>query len=176
LEAASPPTLEPQPQQVEAAHLTAEFLTRFHYKPVPLNDALSAKIMDRFIKSLDPDRLIFLKSDVDGFMADKSKIDDAIKQENLSIPFSIFNIYEKRITDRMTYARSLLSTKFDFSEQETYPLMRDKAPWPATDEESKDLWRKRVKNDWLRLKLAGKDDASIRETLEKRYQNSLERI
>jgi carboxyl-terminal processing protease len=143
---------------------------------VPLNDALSAKIMDRFIKSLDPDRLIFLKSDVDGFMADKSKIDDAIKQENLSIPFSIFNIYEKRITDRMTYARSLLSTKFDFSEQETYPLMRDKAPWPATDEESKDLWRKRVKNDWLRLKLAGKDDASIRETLEKRYQNSLERI
>ncbi len=176
LEAASPPALEPQPQQVEAAHLTAEFLTRFHYKPVPLNDALSAKIMDRFIKSLDPDRLIFLKSDVDGFMADKSKIDDAIKQENLSIPFSIFNIYEKRITDRMTYARSLLSTKFDFSEQETYPLMRDKAPWPATDEESKDLWRKRVKNDWLRLKLAGKDDASIRETLEKRYQNSLERI
>ncbi|MBA8820246.1 tail-specific protease [Ochrobactrum sp. P6BS-III] len=176
LEAASPPALEPQPQQVEAAHLTAEFLTRFHYKPVPLNDALSAKIMDRFIKSLDPDRLIFLKSDVDGFMADKAKIDDAIKQENLSIPFSIFNIYEKRITDRMTYARSLLSTKFDFTEQETYPLMRDKAPWPATDEESKDLWRKRVKNDWLRLKLAGKDDASIRETLEKRYQNSLERI
>ncbi|MBA8839951.1 carboxy terminal-processing peptidase [Ochrobactrum sp. RH2CCR150] len=175
-EAGSPPALEPQPQQVEAAHLTAEFLTRFHYKPVPLNDALSTKIMDRFIKSLDPDRLIFLKSDVDGFMADKSKIDDAIKQENLSIPFSIFNLYEKRITDRMTYARSLLNTKFDFSEQETYPLMRDKAPWPATDEESKDLWRKRVKNDWLRLKLAGKDDVSIRDTLEKRYQNSLERI
>lgn len=175
-EAGPPPALEPLPQQVQAARLTAEFLTRFHYKPVPLDDALSTKIMDRFIKSLDPDRLIFLKSDVDGFMANKAKIDDAIKQENLSIPFSIFNIYEKRITDRMTYARSLLNTKFDFSEQESYPLMRDKAPWPATDEESKDLWRKRVKNDWLRLKLAGKDDASIRDTLEKRYQNSLERI
>ncbi|WHS29544.1 carboxy terminal-processing peptidase [Brucella sp. NM4] len=175
-EAGTPPDLKPLPQQVQAARLTSEFLSRFHYKPVPLNDALSAKIMDRFIKSLDPDRLIFLKSDIDGFMADKTKIDDAIKQENLSIPFSIFNVYEKRITDRMAYARSLLNTKFDFNEQESYPLMRDKAPWPATDEESKDLWRKRVKNDWLRLKLAGKDDASIRETLEKRYQNSLERI
>ncbi|MEJ5902055.1 carboxy terminal-processing peptidase [Ochrobactrum teleogrylli] len=175
-EAGTPPDLKPLPQQVQAARLTSEFLSRFHYKPVPLNDALSAKIMDRFIKSLDPDRLIFLKSDIDGFMADKTKIDDAIKQENLSIPFSIFNVYEKRITDRMAYARSLLNTKFDFNEQESYPLMRDKAPWPATDEESRDLWRKRVKNDWLRLKLAGKDDASIRETLEKRYQNSLERI
>lgn len=175
-EAGTPPDLKPLPQQVQAARLTSEFLSRFHYKPVPLDDALSAKIMDRFIKSLDPDRLIFLKSDIDGFMADKTKIDDAIKQENLSIPFSIFNVYEKRITDRMAYARSLLNTKFDFNEQESYPLMRDKASWPATDEESKDLWRKRVKNDWLRLKLAGKDDASIRETLEKRYQNSLERI
>jgi hypothetical protein len=34
-------------------------------------------------------------------------------------------------------------------------------------------WRKRVKNDWLRLKLAGKDDKSIRETLAKRYELAL---
>jgi carboxyl-terminal processing protease len=36
-----------------------------------------------------------------------------------------------------------------------------------------ELWRKRVKNDWLRLKLAGKDDKSIVETLDKRYDISL---
>ncbi len=35
------------------------------------------------------------------------------------------------------------------------------------------MWRKRVKNDWLRLKLAGKDDKSIVETLGKRYDSSL---
>jgi carboxyl-terminal processing protease len=39
------------------------------------------------------------------------------------------------------------------------------------DAEVRDLWRKRVKNDWLRLKLAGKDDKAIRETLDKRYEN-----
>ena len=38
-----------------------------------------------------------------------------------------------------------------------------------------ELWRLRVKNDWLRLKLAGKDDKLIRETLEKRYDNYLAR-
>ena len=36
----------------------------------------------------------------------------------------------------------------------------------------RELWRKRVKNDWLRLKLAGKDDKSIVEMLDKRYLNS----
>ena len=40
----------------------------------------------------------------------------------------------------------------------------------------RDLWRKRIKNDWLRLKLAGKDDKSIGDTLDKRYNNYLTRI
>ncbi|WP_168879092.1 carboxy terminal-processing peptidase [Rhizobium sp. P28RR-XV] len=175
LEAGSPPILTPLPQQAQAAHLSAEFLTRFHYRPVPLDDALSAKVMNRFIKSLDPDRIIFSQADIDKFMAGSTKIDDAINQEDLNIPFSIFNVYEQRVVDRMSYARSLLKQKFDFSVQEDYPLVRDKQPWPQSEAESNDLWRKRVKNDWLRLKLAGKDDAAIRDTLDKRYENSLER-
>jgi carboxyl-terminal processing protease len=40
----------------------------------------------------------------------------------------------------------------------------------------RDLWRKRVKNDWLRLKLAGKDEKAIRETLDKRYENYQNRL
>ena len=175
LEAGAPPVLTPLPQQAQAAHLTAQFLARFHYKPVPLDDVLSARIMNRFIKSLDPDRVIFLQSDIDKFMAGSTKIDDAINQEDLNIPFSIFNIYDRRVVERMSYARSLLNQKIDFSVQEDYPLVRDKEPWPQSEAESNDLWRKRVKNDWLRLKLAGKDDAAIRDTLDKRYENSLER-
>lgn len=174
-EAGSPPDLKPLPQQVQAARLTSEFLTRFHYKPVPLDDVLSAKILNRYIDSLDPDRLIFLQSDIDSFKTSSKEIDDAIKQEDLSIPFAIFNIYGQRIVERMTYALSLLNQKFDFTVQEGYPLDRDKAVWPQSEAERDDLWRKRVKNDWLRLKLAGKDDATIRETLSKRYENSLAR-
>lgn len=161
---------------MQAAQLTSEFLTRFHYKPVPLDDKLSAVVMDRFIDSLDPERLIFLQSDIDSFMTSSKKIDDAIQKQDLSIPFAIFNIYQERITDRITYARNLLKDNFDFTVEESYPLARDKGPWPKTSAERDDLWRKRVKNDWLRLKLAGKNDVDIRETLGKRYDNSLARV
>lgn len=171
----SPPALAPVEQQAQAAHLSAQLFARYSYKPVPLDDALSSKIMDQFVKSLDPDRVLFLQADIDGFMADSTKIDDAISQEDLQIPFSIFNVYEQRVTDRMTYARALLKQDFDFNVREDYSLLREKAPWPQSEEESNDLWRKRVKGDWLRLKLAGKTDAVIRDTLDKRYQNSLER-
>ncbi|MDL2405774.1 carboxy terminal-processing peptidase [Rhizobium calliandrae] len=175
LETGTPTVLTPLPQQGQAAHLSAQFLARLHYKPVPLDDALSARIMNQFIKSLDPDRVLFLQTDIDKFTAINTKIDDAINREDLQIPFSIFNVYVKRVVDRMNYARDLLKQSFDFSVQEDYPLVRDKEPWPQSEAESNDLWRKRVKNDWLRLKLAGKDDAGIRDTLDKRYENSLER-
>ncbi|MBP1860360.1 carboxy terminal-processing peptidase [Rhizobium herbae] len=175
LEVGSPPVLAPLRQQAQAARLSAQFLTRFGYKPVPLDDALSAKIMTRFIKSLDPDRVLFLQADIDKFMTNSTKIDDAIKREDLRIPFSIFNVYEQRVVGRMKYARNLLKQNFDFSVRESYSLLRDEAPWPQSEGESDDLWRKRVKGDWLRLKLAGKTDAVIRDTLDRRYQNSLER-
>ncbi|MDP9811361.1 carboxyl-terminal processing protease [Rhizobium tibeticum] len=131
--------------------------------------------MNRFIKSLDPDRVFFLQADIDRFMSDRSEIDDAIEREDLKIPFAIFNVYEKRVVDRMNYARDLLKQDFDFGAQEDYSVLRDKAPWPQSESESNELWRKRAKSDWLRLKLGGKTDAAVRQTLDKRYANALER-
>ncbi|MBY5664328.1 carboxy terminal-processing peptidase [Rhizobium leguminosarum] len=174
-EVASPPALAPLKRQAQAAELSAQFLSRYSYKPVPLDDALSARIMDGFIKSLDPDRMLFLQADIDGFMSDRSEIDDAIEERDLKIPFAIFKAYQQRVVDRMDYARNLLKQDFDFSAQEDYSVLRDKAPWPQSEAESNELWRKRVKSDWLRLKLGGQNDAAIRETLDKRYENTLER-
>lgn len=176
LEAGSAPVLSPKEQQAQAALLSAQFLTRHVYKPVPLDDTLSVMIMDRFIKSLDPDRSLFLQADIDTFMANKTMIDDAIGNEDLKIPFSIFNVYSQRIIDRMTHARNLLTQGFDFSSQENYSLPDDNTGWPQSATEVDELWRKRVKADWLRLKLAGRADAEIRNTLDKRYKNILERV
>ncbi len=175
-EVAAPPVLAPLKPQGQAAQLSTQLLTRFSYRPAPLDDALSARIMDQFVKSLDPDRMLFLQADIDSFMADRSEIDDAIEKANLKIPFTIFNTYERRVVDRMSYARSLLKQGFDFSTQENYSVLRDKQPWPQSAAESDELWRKRVKSDWLLLKLAGKSDAAIRDTLDKRYANALERV
>ncbi len=173
---ASPPTLEPSQIQAQAANLSAQFLGRYAYKTVPLDDVLSGHIMTKFIKSLDPDRMLFMQSDIDRFMADSTKIDDAILNEDLEIPFSIFNSYTRRVVDRMTFARSELKQDFDFTVREDYPISRDDAPWAQSEKQSDELWRKRVKSDWLRLKLAGQADAAIRETLDKRYKNIMDRV
>jgi carboxyl-terminal processing protease len=170
------PDLAPVERQAQAAHLSAQFLSRYAYRPVPLDDALSVSIMNQFIKSLDPERTLFTKADIDGFMADSKNVDDAILGEDLTIPFSMFAAYSQRVVDRMTYAQALLKQDFDFTVQEDFPILREDAPWAASDEERQELWRKSVKNDWLRLKLAGQTDEAIRKTLGKRYQNILDRV
>jgi len=170
------PQLKPLVAQTQAALWASRVLARYHYKATPLDDALSEKIFDRYFKSLDSEKLYFVQSDIDQFAPMRSKLDDAINNENLTLPFAVYNLYTQRFGERMAYARTLLKGKFDFTSDETVQLDREKAEWPRTDDEVKDLWRKRVKNDWLRLKLAGKDDKAIRETLDKRYENYVTRI
>ena len=171
-----PASLKPLPAHAQAALLSAKYLSQVHYKPTPLDDAMSAKIFDRYFKSLDGEKLFFLQADIDQFEGVRNKFDDAIKNESVTLPFIIYNAYQQRFAERIAFARELLKGKLDFTVDERYQIDREKAEWPKSDEEARDLWRKRVKNDFLRLKLAGKEDKAIRETLDKRYENYEARV
>ncbi|KGI78830.1 carboxy terminal-processing peptidase [Oleiagrimonas soli] len=169
-------TLKPTTAETQAAALSARFLTRFQYDAKPLDDAMSEKIFDAYLKDLDGDKLYFTQADIQRFSSLRDGMDDAIWNQDLSGPFAMFNLYVQRATQRLDYARSLLKKGFDFSKKESYDFDRDKASWAPNEQALNDLWRKRVKNDWLRLKLAGKDDADIRKTLDKRYKNYIDRL
>ena len=170
------PALKPEQKQTQAAFLATEVLTRFHYKALPLDDAMSEKIFNLYLKSLDSEKLFFTQSDIDQLIVFHDKLDNAINEENLNAPFVIFNRYMQRASERLTYSRRLLKEGFDFKQKENYRYEREKAAWAKSENEMRELWHKRVKNDWLRLKLAGKDDKSIVTTLDNRYEHWLKRI
>src|ERR1035437_5499897 len=171
-----PPELKPDQQEARAAHMAAELLSRYHHKAMPLDDALSGKIFDQYLKSLDPQKLFFVQADVDYLSGDRNKLGEALLKEDLGAAFAIFNLYEHRAAERFAYARTLLKKGFDFQKIESYQYAREKQVWPQTESDMRELWRKRVKNDWLRLKLADKDDKDIAETCDKRYDSFLKRI
>jgi carboxyl-terminal processing protease len=173
---APPPVLQPLPQETQAAYLSAEVLSHYHYKTMPLDNAMSEKIFDRYLKSLDGEKLFFTQADIDRIQPYKLKMSDAVAKGELAAPFAIYNLYEQRANERLNYAESLLAKGFDFTAKEGYQYNRSKATWAKSDDEIRDLWRKRVKNDYLRLKMAGKDDKSIVATLTKRYDNYIARI
>lgn len=168
--------LKPTAAEAQASQLSARFLTRFHYQAQPLDDAMSAKIYKAYLDSLDGEKVLFTQEDLAKFEPLKTQFDDAIWNQDLTGPFSMFNFYITRSVDRMNFARGLLKKGFDFSGNETYNFDRKKASPPKNQAELDDIWRKRTMNDWLRLKLAGKSDDDIRKTLDKRYANYITRI
>ena len=166
----------PDAQEAKAAHMAAELLSRYHYKATPVDEALSSKIFDQYLKALDSEKLFFVQADIDQLSEARTKLGSDMLNDDLARPFAMFNLYVKRATERFAYARGLLKTGFKFDSAETFQFVRSKQEWPKTEAEAQDLWRKRVKNDWLRLKLAGKDEKSIVEVLGKRYDTSIKRI
>ncbi|MEN9866202.1 MAG: hypothetical protein RL748_1792, partial [Pseudomonadota bacterium] len=61
------PQLKPLPEHSEAAIFSAEILSSGHYRTLPLDDAMSIKIFDRYFKSLDSEKILFTQADIDQF-------------------------------------------------------------------------------------------------------------
>ncbi|KOR29826.1 peptidase S41 [Achromatium sp. WMS2] len=163
-------------QMAKIAMIVTGIVERYHYKKVPLNNALSAKVLARYLDMLDPNRSFFLQSDINSFAVYKNSLDDFLHKGKIQPAFTMFNVYRERVQERVSYALSLLKSDFDFTKNETYVFDRSKEPWLTSTKEMNENWRKRVKNDFLSLRLADKKDSDIRDTLIKRYQGLERRI
>src|SRR5690606_37781989 len=171
-------SLKPDRNQVIASLNVVELLRRHHYNQPPLDDARSAKIYDSYLKMLDPSRSYFMASDIAEFEPWRLKFDDFLKEGQLEPGFTIYTRHLQRLIERVEYALGLVQDidKLDFTLDEELELDRETASWPRDRAELDDLWRKRVKDEVLRLKIAGKEPEAIRELLTKRYQNQLTRL
>ena len=168
--------LSPNMEQRYASNIATRFLTNYHYKRTRLDDDLSSQIFDSYLELLDPNRIYFLAGDVDVFERYRHGMDDALRHSDLQSAYEIFNVYVERVRQRAAFARERAGQPFDFTVDEYYQYDRTEAPWAASTEELDELWRKRVKNDYLRLRLTDKEDDAIVETLIERYDNLERRI
>ncbi len=162
--------LEPAEKHLRASELITHILTTYHYKKTNLNDELSTSIYDHYLENLDQNRVYFLKSDINEFEQYRYVIDDAISESDLRPAYNIFKRYRQRVDERTNYALQALEGDFSFDKDEMFRFDRREDEWAKDKVELDEIWRKRVKNDYLNLKLAGKEDSEIKETLGKRYQ------
>ncbi|PBJ10869.1 carboxy terminal-processing peptidase [Pseudomonas sp. ACN5] len=171
--------LQPDRDEVIASLNVVELLKRHHYSKPPLDDARSVIIYDSYLKLLDPSRSYFMASDIAEFDKWKTQFDDFLKSGDLNAGFTIYKRYLDRVKARLDFALAELNKgvdKIDFTAKETLLIDRKDAPWLKSTAELDDLWRKRVKDEVLRQKIAGKDSRQIQETLTKRYKNQLARL
>jgi len=172
---ASTSALEPGPQHAKSTVLISELVKNYHYSRPELNDELSSLILNRYIEALDPNKHFFLAGDIQKFEQYRYDLDNAFRDADPGAAFDIYNVFRSRVHERIEHALDLLHQTPDFTRDEVYRIDYEDAAWAEKPSQLDELWRKRVKNDYLALKLAGKDKEKIVDTLEKRYQQVVRR-
>ena len=160
-------------RHIKATELVTHILTTYHYKKTKLNDELSSSIFTNYFDNLDQNKNYFINSDIERFERFRYVIDDAIKNKDISLAYEIFKKYRNRVEERINFALEIVNYNFDFSIEESFRFDRRDDNWLNNISDLDELWRKRVKNDVLNLKLAGKNTKEIKKTLSERYNRIL---
>lgn len=169
-------SLVPTHRQQKTTLAVNQALEHFHYRKMTLNDRFAEQIFEEYIEALDPNRSFFLQWDFDRFKRNAHRLDDDLSRGKLDTAFEIFRLYRQRVDERVRFALSRLAAGFDFNRRESYRFDRSEAKRPKTRAELDEIWRKRVKNDWLGLRLSKKKEQKIPGLLRKRYEGLARRV
>ncbi|WP_150137686.1 carboxy terminal-processing peptidase [Candidatus Enterovibrio escicola] len=170
------PILVSEPQHKMASKRITHRFEKFHYKKFTLDDNFSAGIFNRYLRTLDYNRLFLTQQEINLFSKWRLEFDDQLRVGDTLAAYDIFNVSLQKHLERYRYALSLLDTEITFDVSETMIVDRSEQSWAKNEAELNEIWRQRVKNDALNLKLVGKEWTEIYDTLRKRYNNILKRF
>ncbi len=166
---------EPEPGLI--SFYIARLLERGHLTRQMLDENLSSRLLDSYLESLDYRRMFFTQEDVEQLRAKYgTELQDYIKLSNPAPVFEIYELFEKRVDQRVALVDSLLDTEFSFDSQDSIMLDRSEAPWPADQAAAQDLWRKRIESELLQIKLSEVSDEPGTEIVARRYELLQKRI
>src|SRR3954454_5877150 len=126
-----------------------------HYTHKQLNDDLSGKILRSYLELLDFSHLFFTQEDIDALTQKYgTALDDDILLGNLKPAYDIYDLYQKRVDERVAKIKEFLKQPVDFKTDATIDLRREKAPWPKNMAEADELWRGRITSELLQEHLS----------------------
>jgi carboxyl-terminal processing protease len=151
-----------------------DLLEKAHYGRRRLDDSVSRQLLKNFLERLDYNHLFFTQKDVDGFSARYlTTLDDDIMAGNFDPALRIFEVYKKRVEDRVQKVKALLGQTFDFSGTGTVEFNRQKSPWPKDAADADRIWRDRIEGELLdRTLMADKVETPVK-VVTRRYDQLL---
>lgn len=142
-------TLAPDAQAADVARYFDRALPRLHLSHHPLDVEIATNAMDLYLGMLDYDRTYFLASDIEEFKLAATTQVERLHRGDLTLAFQVFDRFKERVRSRAEFADQLIGKGFDCSTNESFVWKRKDLPWPASEADSNDLWRKKVKNEYV---------------------------
>ncbi len=123
-------------------NLIREKLKKHHYTRKKLDDSLSEKAFEEFIKRFDFGHQFFLASDVKKLRKYRFQLDDQMISGEHKLLNETVAIYNKRIDELAAYRKKIFKKDFNFKKDEKLELDPEKRSFFKTKKELQDHWRK----------------------------------
>jgi carboxyl-terminal processing protease len=111
-----------------------------HYSPRKIDDDFSKDVFKEYLKALDPEKNIFLQSDINALRVYETKLDDEIHGEPILFEPASSVIYEKRIVEARKIFEKVVQSPFDFNIDDSVLLDVDVKLAPANENERYKYW------------------------------------
>jgi len=166
----------PRPSDRHVAFIVTTLLPREHLTRHPLDGEISQRMLQLFLKSLDPMKMYFMQSDIDGLMAHQNELVDKVRKGDISLAYKIFGLYLQRLDERVQMVDEILKVDPDFTLKETIVIDRDAARYSADLNDAREKWRKRIKYELLSLKVDKTEGQAAKDKLTRRYHSLSKRM
>jgi len=151
--------LTPKKEDSDIVRMVVQMIERDHMSRHRIDDEISAKLVDKYVKEFDPQKLYFLQSDIDGMAQWNTQLDDQLKVGNLDFAFQTFDLFLKRLDERIEYAQTAIDQTHDFNVDEEMVIDAKNLPYAPSIDDLNDRWRKRIKFELLQMKLDAEQKA-----------------
>jgi len=120
-------------------------LDREHFDAREINDEFSHEVYKEYIEALDPQKRYFYQSDINDFKKYIDKIDDQIKEKDLTFFNLTYDILKIRVNETQNLYKKLLESPFNFNESDSIDIDYDNLGYARNKKELHDRWYKRLK-------------------------------
>jgi len=116
-----------------------------HYNPRKIDDSFSKDVFDAYLKALDPEKNIFIKSDLDSLAQFKNSIDDEIHGDKIEFEPTVSKMYDRRYQEVKVIFDSIIKQPFNFNIDDSIKLDADSIQYASSLNDRYSRWYKIVK-------------------------------
>ena len=156
-----------EPANIVQAVVSA--LERQNYDGLAVDDTVSARMHEEFLRKLDPLKLYFLASDIEEFQTYQTQHDDLLKQNDVSAAEAIHKRFKERFAQRMDWALELTMAEYDFDKEDTRPVVYEACRFADDEESAHERWRKEIKYEITRFLALGSEESQARDMVHGKY-------
>ena len=122
-----------------------QLLESEHYSPRKIDDAFSKDVFDAYLKTLDPEKNLFLQSDIDSLKIFSTTIDDEIHGSPILFEPAADAIYERRVLESKKIFEEIIEQPLDFTVEDSLLLEVDSILYPSNAKDKYTRWHQLIK-------------------------------